>query len=153
MSSPGVSSVLWLPADLQVVAFVRCTFAAVLSREGWPAEGIGRLLLAASEALTNAIEHGSPAGGCVQVELAVSGERARMRIVDEGRPGVPVPRCPSRPPAPTSVRGRGLLIIRRLADEFSLRAAGGGTEVRAGFWRHPVEADAPAVVGGGRRAL
>ena len=136
MSPHGVHSALQVPADLQVVGFVRCALACVLEREGWPTDGAGRVLLASTEALTNAIEHGSPHDGLVDVALTVSPERAHVRVVDEGRPGVPVPVCPSEPPPTTSERGRGLLIISRLADDFELRPSGDGTQVSAGFWRH-----------------
>jgi anti-sigma regulatory factor (Ser/Thr protein kinase) len=135
MSPHGVHSALQVPADLQVVGFVRCALACVLEREGWPADGAGRVLLASTEALTNAIEHGSPHDGRVDVALTVGPERAQVRVVDEGLPGVPVPVCPSDPPPSTSTRGRGLLIISRLADDFDLRPAGEGTEVSVGFWR------------------
>ena len=100
----GVHSALRVPADLTVVGFVRCAIACVLDREEWPAEGAGRVLLASNEALTNAIEHGSPAGGLVEVGLSVTPERADIRVVNEGRPGVPRPRSapPSRRRSPPS---------------------------------------------------
>jgi serine/threonine-protein kinase RsbW len=135
MTPFAVHSALRVPADLQAVAFVRSAIACVLDREDWPAESAGRVLLASNEALTNAIEHGSPDGGLVEVALVVTYERADIRIVDEGVPGVAVPRCPSAPPPTTAERGRGLLIISRLADDFEMAAAGGGTQVHVGFWR------------------
>jgi serine/threonine-protein kinase RsbW len=135
MTPFAVHSALRVPADLQAVAFVRSAIACVLDREDWPAESAGRVLLASNEALTNAIEHGSPDGGLVEVALVVTYERADIRIVDEGVPGVAVPRCPSEPPPTTAERGRGLLIISRLADDFDMAAAGGGTQVHVGFWR------------------
>lgn len=133
--TPGVHSCLRVPADLAVVTFVRSALAAVLAREEWPADGAARMLLASTEAVTNAIEHGSPLGGAVEVELTVTRERAEVRVLDEGRPGSPCPVIPVEAPPPHSVRGRGLLIISRLADDVDLRAAGLGTEVRAGFLR------------------
>lgn len=135
MTPLAMRSALRVPADIQAVAFVRSAIACVLDREDWPAESAGRVLLASNEALTNAIEHGSPDGGLVEVALAVTYERADIRIVDEGVPGVAVPRCPSEPPPTTAERGRGLLIISRLADDFDMAAAGGGTQVHVGFWR------------------
>lgn len=131
----GLHSALRVPADLHAVAFVRCAIACVLEREDWPAESAGRVLLASNEALTNAIEHGSPTGGRVDVDLSVTPERADIRIVDQGVPGAPAPSCPSVPPPATSERGRGLLIISRLADDFDMTPAGAGTEVHVGFWR------------------
>jgi anti-sigma regulatory factor (Ser/Thr protein kinase) len=145
MMPVGVHSALRVPADIRVVAFVRCAIACVLEREEWPADSAGRVLLASNEALTNAIEHGSPAGAKVDVGLSVTRDRADIRIVDEGVPGAPLPRCPSAPPPTTAVRGRGLLIISRLADDFDVAAAGDGTEVRVGFWRPSERDDAEAV--------
>jgi anti-sigma regulatory factor (Ser/Thr protein kinase) len=132
----GVHSCLRVPADLAVVTFVRSALACVLAREEWPADGAGRVLLASTEAVTNAIEHGSPFGGAVEVDLTVTAERAEVRVVDQGRPGMPRPVLPADAPPPTSPRGRGLIIISRLADDFSLRPSGVGTEVAAGFLRH-----------------
>ena len=133
--TPGVHSCLRVPADLVVVAFVRSAIAAVLAREEWPADGAARMLLASTEAVTNAIEHGSPLGGAVEVELVVTTHRAQVRVLDEGRPGIGCPVIPAVAPPPTSPRGRGLLIISRLADDVDLRSAGHGTQISAGFLR------------------
>lgn len=131
----GVHSCLRVPADLSVVSFVRSALACVLTREEWPADGAGRVLLASTEALTNAIEHGSPGGGAVEVELSVTADRADIRVLDQGRPGSRLPVVPSEPPPPTALRGRGLIIISRLSDAFDLTAAGDGTQVDVGFLR------------------
>jgi anti-sigma regulatory factor (Ser/Thr protein kinase) len=151
MMPVGVHSSLRVPADLRMVGFVRSAIACVLEREDWPADSAGRVLLASNEALANAIEHGSPAGATVDVDLSVTRTRADVRVVDEGVPGAPRPRCPRVAPPTTSPRGRGLLIISRLADDFDLGPAGRGTQVRVGFWRGPAEAGAEAV-GIGRAA-
>jgi serine/threonine-protein kinase RsbW len=148
----GVHSALRVPAQLEAVAFVRCAIACLLDREDWPAESAGRVLLAANEALANAIEHGSPQGGRVEVGLSVTRERADIRIVDQGVPGGPTPRCPIEPPPVTSERGRGLLIISRLADDFEVGPAGDGTQVHVGFWRHAAPEAAPAGAAGVRQA-
>jgi serine/threonine-protein kinase RsbW len=152
MTFPGVQSALRVPADLQVVGFVRCALASLLEREEWPADGAGRVLLASTEALVNAIEHGSPAGGSVQVALAVTADEAQLRVVDEGVPGVPVPVCPSTPPPPTATRGRGLLIISRLADDFELRPSGAGTEASIRFLRERADVALTPVMAGARAA-
>jgi anti-sigma regulatory factor (Ser/Thr protein kinase) len=72
-------------------------------------------------------------------------------VVDEGRPGVPVPVCPDAPPPPTHTRGRGLIIIRRLADDFQLGPAGAGTRLEIGFLRSAAE-EAEAQVSGDLQA-
>lgn len=132
----GVHSCLRVPADLAVVSFVRSALACVLTREEWPADGAGRVLLASTEALTNAIEHGSPGGAAVEVELSVTAERVDIRVLDQGRPGAALPVVPCEPPPATSLRGRGLIIISRLSDDFDLSANGDGTQVDVGFLRH-----------------
>lgn len=141
----GVHSSLRLPADLAVLGFVRSAFACVLTREEWPPEAAGLVLLASTEVLTNAIEHGSPAGAAVEVELTVTEDRADLRVVDQGLPGRVVPSVPHEPPPPWSVRGRGLLIISRLADELTFRGRGHGTEVTVGFLRPTPERTAARV--------
>jgi anti-sigma regulatory factor (Ser/Thr protein kinase) len=135
MTPFALHSALRVPADLQAVGFVRSAIACVLEREDWPAESAGRVLLASNEALTNAIEHGSPHGGLVEVDLVVTYERADITIIDEGVPGAAVPRWPSEPPPITAERGRGLVIISRLSDDFEMAPAGGGTQIHVGFWR------------------
>ena len=148
----GVQSSLRVPADLTVVSFVRSALACVLTREDWPADSAGRVLLASTEALTNAIEHGSPGGTAVEVDLSVTAERADIRVLDEGRPGAPLPVVPLEPPPPFALRGRGLIIISRLSDEFALRANGDGTEVDVGFLRCRTEEPAEAAHPLGARA-
>lgn len=146
----GVHSSLRVPADLTVVSFVRSALACVLTREDWPADSAGRVLLASTEALTNAIEHGSPGGAAVEVELTLTGDRADIRVVDQGRPGAPLPVVPSQPPPPSAIRGRGLIIISRLSDGMELKRCGDGTEVDVSFLR--ARADEPAHALAGLRA-
>jgi anti-sigma regulatory factor (Ser/Thr protein kinase) len=148
----SVQSSFHVPADLQVVAFVRSAIACVLDREDWPAESAGRVLLASNEALTNAIEHGSPAGGRVDVDLCVTPDRADIRIVDEGVPGDATPRLPTVPPPLTAERGRGLLIMSRIADDFEMLPVGDGTEVHVGFWRHAADESAAEMALGAQAA-
>ena len=131
----GVHSSLRVPADLTVVSFVRSALACVLAREDWPVDSAGRVLLASTEALTNAIEHGSPGGAAVEVDLSVTADRADIRVLDQGRPGSAVPVVPLEPPPPSAVRGRGLIIISRLSDALEVTPHGGGTQVDVGFLR------------------
>ncbi len=137
MTANGVQSNLRVPADLTVVSFVRSALACMLDREGWPGDGAGRVLLASTEAVTNAIEHGSPLGGAIDVEISVTHEQTCVTVCDEGRPGTATPRLPAAPPPPTSPRGRGLLIISRLADDVALAPHGSGTVITARFLRQP----------------
>lgn len=144
MSVDGVVSAVRVPAQLSSLAFVRCALAALLERAAWPVDDAGRILLASGEAVVNAMEHGSPAAGLVEVEMLVRPAEARVAVRDEGRPGVPLPRIPDGPPPPTSTRGRGLIIMRGTADAVAIRRRGKGTEVALRFHRGLAAARTPA---------
>ena len=84
MSPHGVTSALRVPADLTVVGFVRSAFACVLEREAWPAEGAGRVLLAGSEAVTNAIDADlAAAGSGTEVRLGFHRVAARVEALQD----------------------------------------------------------------------
>lgn len=134
MIACGVSTALRIPADHAAVPFVRFTIVALLVREGWRGEPTSRVLLAASEAISNAIEHGSRPGGVVHVRLEADADRAALTVRDEGRSGARLPVVlPDAPPPPTSPHGRGLIILERLSEHLELRPVGRGTEVIADF--------------------
>jgi anti-sigma regulatory factor (Ser/Thr protein kinase) len=134
MNADGVVSAFRVPASQQSLAFVRSATACVLARSGWPAADVGRILLACGEAVQNAIEHGSPAGGEVRVELVVTARCARLRVIDQGVGGPP-PVCPAEPPPHCEPRGRGLLIMDGLAEKLAIRSNGRGTVVAMRFER------------------
>jgi anti-sigma regulatory factor (Ser/Thr protein kinase) len=124
-----------ITADIGSMGMVRSAMSALLARERWPKETCERLVLAGVEAITNAIEHGSVASGSVEVEVLVEGGVARLRVVDAGRPGSRVPTFDVPPPPPTAIRGRGLVIMRHLADRAQAAPAGSGTEIVLEFRR------------------
>jgi hypothetical protein len=67
--------------------------------------------------------------------VLVEGGVARLRVVDAGRPGSRVPTFDVPPPPPTAIRGRGLVIMRHLADHAQAAPAGSGTEIVLEFRR------------------
>lgn len=82
------------------------------------------MLLAVGEAAANAVEHAYPDGahGSVEVLLERDAGGVTGAVRDSGawRP----------PPADPGFRGRGLQILRALADDLDVRAEAGGTIVR-----------------------
>jgi hypothetical protein len=79
-------------------------------------EDVDDLVLAVSEAATNAILYGSCDAQPVQVTIRVQGGWIQATIRDQGRP----PSCT----APLmSLRGRGLWLIGQLVDELRLAKA------------------------------
>ena len=81
------------------------------------------LSLALSEACANAVEHGGETGlpdssAAYRVTAYLDGEKCRIEVTDSG-PGFP----PVRPPRPTPMEaenGRGLCLIRELADHVQI---------------------------------
>ncbi|HSI31470.1 MAG TPA: ATP-binding protein [Miltoncostaeaceae bacterium] len=126
-----------VPAELDALAGVRDRLAAALAAERWSDDAAIRVMTASTEALANALEHGSGPGARVEMAFRVTRRAASVRVTDAGRPGRPAdlehePEAPSK----ASTRGRGRLLMRALADEVRIRRRGPGTEVRLGFGRH-----------------
>ncbi|MEW6582150.1 MAG: ATP-binding protein [Actinomycetota bacterium] len=130
-----VDAALALPASLDSLTVARSVVERALHETGWDPEAAGPVVLATGEAVANAILHGSRPDAAVRLALAVTPDRALVRVVDQGRRGAAVPVCPATPPPPSSVHGRGLFIMRAMADRLSVRPEGGGTEVVMVFRR------------------
>jgi anti-sigma regulatory factor (Ser/Thr protein kinase) len=104
-----------LPAAEASVAEARDFTTAALRSWGVPGALSGDIVLAVSELVTNAIEHGT---GVVDVEVLVDdaaapGGAVRLRVGDRAS-ALPVRRQPSL----LSERYRGLVIVEALADEW-----------------------------------
>jgi serine/threonine-protein kinase RsbW len=87
---------------------------------------IADMLLAVSEACSNAVRHGGPANR-YEVTASIGYGRCDVRVADsgDGLPSVPL----HFPPADTE-NGRGLLIMRSVVDEISFGITPGrGTTV------------------------
>jgi serine/threonine-protein kinase RsbW len=86
--------------------------------------------LAVTEAVSNAVQYGSPAGETDTVEVSVQQEGPRLIITvrDHGRPFTPLP--PSLPdPAAFAEHGRGLFLMQQLMDDVQFSREN-GTVVR-----------------------
>ncbi len=146
--APELVCAFRVPATMRSLIFVRHALAVTLLREAWPGESSGRMMLAAGEAVINAIEHGSTFDGSVVVEIALRADHAHLSVSDTGRPDVPHPVVPAdpTPPPPTSIRGRGLVIMRDLADTFEVEVTASGTRVSMDFRREYSDAESLAPV-------
>lgn len=91
------------------------------------------LSVALSEACANAVEHGGDAAlgasEAYRVTAYLDGEKCRIEVADSG-PGLARPLDP-RPARPDAEHGRGLCLIRELADHVHIGAkpGRGGTVV------------------------
>ncbi len=85
-----------------------------LRDRGAPAARVDDVILASSELMTNARWHG---GGPVQVECQVDDERIALAVTNQADPSdVPDPGDWSQPRDPLAPSGRGLGIVKALAD-------------------------------------
>ncbi len=107
----------------EVIAFIE----RISQRESWPADMKERVLLAASEAATNAMEHGNKFDPLKTVSITVDADDASviLSVRDEGngflRNEVPDPLAKENL---LRESGRGLFIIEQLADDVSYRDGG-----------------------------
>ena len=105
--------------DLAAVrGFVRSHALAL----GLPAARVDLLALAVNELATNTLQHTSGGG---QVRVWAEAGQLVCDVADAGT----VPPFGTMPP-PESVRGRGLAIVARVADEVATVPVAGGTAVR-----------------------
>ncbi|MEU3337258.1 ATP-binding protein [Streptomyces sp. NPDC006668] len=117
-----------LPDEAESVGRARKLTSQFLARPdgrtaGLGAEHIGDATLIVSELVTNATRH----GGSCRLRLHVSDTQVTVEVYDgsPGRPGV-------RPLTTWGESGRGLAIVRCLAQRFDIdRVDGGGNRVRA----------------------
>lgn len=138
MTDDAIISALRVPARLTSLPFVRSAITCLIDRDPRSADETGRLLLAVGEAVTNAIEHGSTGRGVIDVEMTLRPVEALLVVTDQGDPGRPARiDLGAPPPPPASIRGRGLIIMRELADEVRVEPAGTGTRLTLVFARRP----------------
>jgi PAS domain S-box-containing protein len=107
-----------VPADTALVAELRGALSRWLQTHGIVDDDHDATLLACSEVVSNAIEHGyaeDPAG-VVDVLVSLTPDRLRLRVQDRGR---------WRPPRREDDRGRGLQLVRDVMDDVTVEHGGG----------------------------
>ncbi len=136
MTESAHTDTLRVPAELSSLARVRSTLESALDRCAWPEGDTSRVMLAAGEAVCNAIEHGSVPTGTITVSIHSGEDGVTLVVTDEGDPGRPARlNLGAEAPPSSSIRGRGMMIMRELADEIALERHGGGTRVAMFFAR------------------
>jgi serine/threonine-protein kinase RsbW len=124
---------LRLDSRLENVPLASVAVRAMAGEEGFAHEECERLELCVVEALTNVIQHAyqGEAGHPVTLLVRLTGEELELRVHDEG---LPMPDGLLERPEPdeaTTVsalaeRGRGLFLLRRIADRIDYRQGPGG---------------------------
>jgi len=112
-----------LPADVTAPAIARHVVRDTLFRLG--CEALDDVLLATSELVTNAVEHGDRPE---RLELDYAEGRVTLRVFDTGETAPEL-----RIPAPARARSRGLQLVSALAEDWGFRRSDGGKYVWARF--------------------
>jgi len=119
-----------LPARASALVDARRSVDEHARRAGFFDLARDEISLAVTEAVSNAIRHGSPAGEADTVELGVQVEDPRLIVTVRDHGGPFTPPTPSLPdPAAFAEHGRGLFLMQQLMDEVQF-SRDDGTVVR-----------------------
>jgi serine phosphatase RsbU (regulator of sigma subunit)/anti-sigma regulatory factor (Ser/Thr protein kinase)/uncharacterized protein YigA (DUF484 family) len=110
------------PADANELSAMRAELRTWLERSGLPTETREDVVLACTEAATNAIEHAYIGRrGEVLIEAEAENGGLQVSVIDHGR---------WRHPRPDDSRGRGLDLVRAVIGDVDVERGEGGTTVR-----------------------
>ncbi|MFC5641334.1 ATP-binding protein [Kitasatospora cinereorecta] len=104
-----------LTAVPEAVAEARRDVRSLLKGWGWEGERADDFVSICSELVTNAIQHASQPGGEVGLRVQEIAGDCRIEVLD-GRPDLTVPRTS----VPRGENGRGLILVRQLADDMAV---------------------------------
>ena len=130
-----IAGELRLPATLDAVRVARDAVEHALYLTGWHDKDSWPVVLAANEAVANAVVHGSWPGGSVRVGFEATPGHATVRVVDEGGPDAMCPSSAQAPPPTSAISGRGLVLMQAISHMLLVRPEGGGTAVLLEFRR------------------
>jgi len=119
-----LSEVLRIPCSARSVSAVRQALRTLCERGGIGGEMADDIVLAVSEATTNAVRYGCPTGGDIEVRWTQDGECTHVEVEDTGvfRKRIPIPEL-------DEAHGRGIPLMIALVDEMHIRE---GTARRPG---------------------
>ena len=118
---------LKLASDFQSIATIEKLIDKVCSNIGVNEESYGNVLIAVTEAVNNAIQHGNKQNGALKIDVSVldSTKNICFSVKDEG-PGFDFNNLPD-PTSPDNIlkeNGRGIFLMKNLADKVEFTAEG-----------------------------
>ena len=136
MPSAPDPHLLSIPASLNELAHVHDWVKAVLGTVGVPESDRYNILLATSEAVTNAIRHGANEDPDRQVRITIAQDAHGVSIAveDDGAGFLPdaIP-DPTHGPQLYQAGGRGIYLLKALASDVEFRVSQDGTTVVCRF--------------------
>ncbi len=132
---------LSIPAQSEWVRVARLTVAGVAARQGFSIQAVEDLKVAVSEAINNAIQHGSSSDGSepvVCIALEPRPEGLWIVVTDGGRleHELSLDKAPLKPETDSDLPegGMGLLLIRSLMDRVELEG-GADADTSLKMWK------------------
>jgi anti-sigma regulatory factor (Ser/Thr protein kinase) len=143
---PEMKRETWLPATPAGARAARSLVREAAAEAGLDGESVWDLMLAATEAVTNAIKHGKPwPNDCILFVTAPCPRGVCVQVCDLGTFDSAL-----EPAAVEATSGRGMQIIAALVDRLELRSRHGRTLVRFEKHRAPLPRQATAPSSGRR---
>lgn len=113
------------PRRVESVADLCEVADALVAEAGWAEADRTRVALAMGEALANAVEHGGGGDGLFRIRLDLNGPTLDVCVADGGDGPDPDRLAAAELPAdPFATEGRGLYILRTVADDVRVDAEG-----------------------------
>lgn len=116
-----------IPSRIENIAIVEKAIDEICAKHNITEEHYGNVLIAITEGVNNAINHGNKQDDSkeVVIEFAVEGKKLVCKITDQG-PGFDFENVPD-PTSPENIEkpnGRGVFLMRHLSDDLSFEDNG-----------------------------
>lgn len=124
---------LTIPAKAEYISLCRLALTGLAQLRPLPAETLGDLKLALTEACSNSVRHAYVEGGTgtVEIRYRLLEDRVVVDVIDDGKGFDPL--LAGAQDDELSEGGLGIAIIRALSDELELEDGGNGTGSRLRF--------------------
>ncbi len=130
MQGSTLARTLLVDGSPEPVRAMRATIDSFLRDHGLKQEEVRAIVLAFSEGLDNAWEHGTQGDGEIDVRLRHTARYVLVSLQDRGTELLPVGRIHASDEESENERGRGMLLMNKLMDFVHVRGVpGGGTRV------------------------